>query len=330
MKRQIELNIELEDETGAGQCVHMAVSVFLPAPALLPAQPLLIFGLPGGGYARAYYAMEFAGHADYSQAAYHTAHGAVFIAIDHLGTGQSSVPDLAALTIAQMAQANHRVVEKVTAMFAAGSIDAGFPALSGCLRIGIGQSMGGCIGVVMQGRHRSFDAYAALGYSVLHTALPQRPGVAALKAPSFARDSDLSAISIQAESAAVGDFSYGFHWHDEPAELVAADFDGGFPIRRQVPPFGSATTPYCALQMLMPDCVAGEAALVDVPVFLAFGELDIAREPRREPQAYPNSPDIALLIVPRMAHMHNFAGTRHYLWRRLQHWAEGLAFRPLG
>src|SRR2546427_469009 len=47
------------------------------------------------------------------------------------------------------------------------------PPLPGLVRIGIGQSMGGCLTVVMQGRHATFDAIAPLGYSAIHTVLPQ-------------------------------------------------------------------------------------------------------------------------------------------------------------
>jgi hypothetical protein len=30
-------------------------------------------------------------------------------------------------------------------------------------------------------------------------------------------------------------------------------------------------------------------------------------------------------VVERMAHMHNFATTRHRLWVRLHHWGQGVA-----
>ena len=37
----------------------------------------------------------------------------------------------------------------------------------------------------------------------------------------------------------------------------------------------------------------------------------------RELAAYVSARDIALLVCPRMGHMHNFAGTRAMLWNRL-------------
>jgi hypothetical protein len=40
---------------------------------------------------------------------------------------------------------------------------------------------------------------------------------------------------------------------------------------------------------------------------------------------YANSSDITVHVVPRMAHMHNFAGTRELLWARLEQWTRGIA-----
>ena len=42
------------------------------------------------------------------------------------------------------------------------------------------------------------------------------------------------------------------------------------------------------------------------------------RSPLRELAAFQSARDLALLVVPRMAHMHNFAGTRRQLWHRAQ------------
>ena len=71
--------------------------------------------------------------------------------------------------------------------------------------------------------------------------------------------------------------------------------------------------------------IDAEAAAVSVPVFVGVGERDVCPDPRAEPRAYANSADITVHIVPRMAHMHNFAGTRELLWARLEHWTRGIA-----
>ncbi|WP_132386510.1 hypothetical protein [Novosphingobium sp. PhB165] len=48
-----------------------------------------------------------------------------------------------------------------------------------------------------------------------------------------------------------------------------------------------------------------------------MGERDVCQDPLRELAAYASCRDIALFVGRKMGHMHNFAGTRHALWRRL-------------
>jgi len=60
-------------------------------------------------------------------------------------------------------------------------------------------------------------------------------------------------------------------------------------------------------------------------VLIANGERDTCPEPHKEPGAYSASPDVSMVIVPTMAHMHNFASTRETLWRRLRDWSQMLA-----
>jgi hypothetical protein len=55
-------------------------------------------------------------------------------------------------------------------------------------------------------------------------------------------------------------------------------------------------------------------------VFLAFGATDVSADPHAEPSGYPACNDITVVVVPRMAHMHNFADTREQLWRRFDDW----------
>ncbi|MEU0950693.1 hypothetical protein ABZ379_50040 [Streptomyces canus] len=71
---------------------------------------------------------------------------------------------------------------------------------------------------------------------------------------------------------------------------------------------------------MTPGLVAPFAARIDVPVFLAFGEHDVSEDPKAETAGYPHSPDITLVVMPEMAHMHNFAATRMRLWQRFADW----------
>ncbi len=117
--------------------------------------------------------------------------------------------------------------------------------------------------------------------------------------------------------------AWGFHYDDVDPEVVRRDLND-FPSRRgDVPAWGSGTVPMTvALWCVTPGGVAAEAAAVRCPVLVALGERDVLVDPRGEPRAYLSSPSVDLFICPRMAHMHNFAGTRELFWRRIETWAD--------
>jgi pimeloyl-ACP methyl ester carboxylesterase len=122
-----------------------------------------------------------------------------------------------------------------------------------------------------------------------------------------------------------------FHHDSEPEELIRLDM-----TRRGAM---GAPQPWGAMQIpggpaigdprwpLNPGVVAEEAAAIDVPVFIAAGEIDVIGDPWAEPGAYRGSPDVTVAVFENMAHMHNFAPTRRHLWRRLAGWAEAVAAR---
>ncbi|HEX4161263.1 MAG TPA: hypothetical protein VHZ05_02125, partial [Acidimicrobiales bacterium] len=68
--------------------------------------------------------------------------------------------------------------------------------------------------------------------------------------------------------------------------------------------------------------VLAEAAAITAPVLVAMGERDVLVDPRGEVRAYASSPSVDLYVCPRMAHMHNFAGTREEFWARIETWGE--------
>ena len=177
--------------------------------------------------------------------------------------------------------------------------------------------------ILSQGRHQTFDAIAPLGVSAIHTVLPQR------NAQDYARGKQrFSGVrsgdtrdSHETVSHDGVDYRYPFHWEDVPEDILAIDMEGGYPIRKTAPAFGSLTIPNCAVQMMVPGCFASEAAAITVPVLIGNGERDTCPDPHAEPGAYKNTPDVTSFIVPTMAHMHNFASTRRMMWHRIDGWA---------
>ncbi|MDF8335268.1 alpha/beta hydrolase [Novosphingobium cyanobacteriorum] len=267
--------------------------------------------------------MSFPGHEGYSEAEYHTARGIVVVAYDHLGVGDSSLELKDTLTIEQAADANSAFVDEMVARFLAGTAVPHLPAIVGAFVVGAGQSLGGGVTIVMQSRNRTFQAIMALGKSALHTVLPQPTfELFAVQRSifNFTRTTPLDELSVQLTSELIPDFVYPFHWPEQPQDITDADMAGGYPIRHNAPRFGSMTVPRYAVAMMSPAFITPDAGRVEVPVLIACGERDVSPDIRREPTAFINSNDISVFVVPRMAHMHNFAPTRQRLWQRTADW----------
>jgi pimeloyl-ACP methyl ester carboxylesterase len=305
------------DITGCGATdgpLHIAATVYLPDSATL-APPAVMFAGPGAGYGRGYYDMAPPDFTGYSQAEHHVARGFIFVAYDHLGVGDSSTTGLDTLTFEVIAAANNAAIKEALRRISDGTLVTGYPPVKPKFVIGIGQSMGGGVSIIMQARHRTFDALAVLGCSTFRPVLPQPSGKPPIP------------IAPRSENIERTDLTYLFHWEDEPSALVEADMAGGYPVRRAAPPWGSLTVPPCVRDMVRLDYLKAEAASIDVPVLLAFGERDVAENSHLELSRFTASRDVSLFIVPAMAHMHNFASTRKLLWNRIDHWAGRVAAR---
>ncbi|HKX79683.1 MAG TPA: hypothetical protein VJM34_14285 [Novosphingobium sp.] len=316
----VVVRTDVSQAAGLPGPVFTVASVLLPPSQVLSSPPVVVFGFSGGGYGRGYYTFDMPGSDHGGQAGYHAArHGFVFVACDLLGVGESKVPRPGDLTWDAVIGAMETTVQNVMRLLGAGTLLEGCPPVVGAVRIGLGQSMGGCFTIAAQGRRAIFDAVAILGFSGIHTS---PDGGEAPPLPKL--DIDEHIEMIRKASAQPG-FGAGFHWPDVPEEIVKADLTD-YPVRNgDLPEWASATMPGCALTMLTPGVVAKEAAAIDVPVLVAAGEIDLVPHPRSEPAAYSSSPDVTVVIIPRMAHMHNFAGTRVRLWERIGAWIRGVS-----
>jgi alpha-beta hydrolase superfamily lysophospholipase len=349
----VELVIDVTAEARIEMPARTAATVHLAPPDALASPPVVCFAFPGGGYSRRYYTLDLRAEADpvgpdsggSGQAAWHAARGWIFVSCDSLGFGDATAPARDVLTYENIAAGNQATVAAVLAALESGTVLDGYPPVTGATTLGLGQSMGGCFTIVLQGQHRTFDGIAALGFSAIHTVVPSRPGTppigwpwllrgSGLTTPKVLNQAALAAASSGGQGAAPGDgtqtpehpFAWAFHWDTEPAGLVAADmsaaaegYDG------PLPPWRSPSTPACGIYMVAPGTVATEAASITVPVLVAAGERDVVPTPWLEPSAYRSSPDITLFVCPQMAHMHNFADTRHEFWARIHSWGTGVA-----
>lgn len=312
--------IELRVNTGtlsSGKTWTLAATVHLPHEAQLEDRPPVLVAMPGGGYTRHYFDLREVG---YSEAEHHVSRGVVVVALDHLRVGDSDIPDLEEASLAACAQANHAAVGAILGKLRGGTLESGIGAIDPAVVIGVGQSMGGHIGLLMQANHKTFDALAMLGSSVVSTRLPARE---VGKEVSLMGQTD----PVNGLSTLVGfDFRFAFHWEDVPerfAEVDIAGQRGSGPL----PYWRSETTPNAG-GGLLPGHLSTAAAVVTAPVLLGMGERDVCQDSLRELAAFMSTRDLALFVAPRMAHMHNFAGTRELMWRRLSALIAQVADRP--
>ncbi len=163
-----------------------------------------------------------------------------------------------------------------------------------------------------------------LGWSAIFTNFPALDG-SRITSPMPSRGTDPRPIADQVLGRVAPNedhFRFCFHWPDEDPDLVERDLSSYRPytgvIRGdEAAPGGGSTVPACAITMMTDGAVAGDVASIDVPVLVASGERDVIPDPWAEPTAYRSSQDITLVVVPRMAHMYNFAHTGAQLWDRL-------------
>ena len=66
--------------------------------------------------------------------------------------------------------------------------------------------------------------------------------------------------------------------------------------------------------------LSGAWAMIIPTIPVLAREFDVSADPHAEATGFPASSDITVVVVPEMAHMHNFADTRHRLWRRFADW----------
>jgi pimeloyl-ACP methyl ester carboxylesterase len=344
MKTSIELRIDVTDAAALGKPMQTAVSVYL-SDGELANPPVVCFAFPGAGYCRRYYSFNMPDCPAGGEAAFHCERGWIFVACDHLGFGDSTIPEVNALDLETIARGNDATVRAVMEKLENGTLFAGYPRVIGATRIGLGQSMGGCFTIVAQAQHNTFDGVGILGFSGIHTVMPSRPSTLPAVLPWVMRGSSLDSPNIlnQATLAAAAGaklparenlaaavvaehpLAWCFHYDDEPADIVSLEMAAISGREGPLPEWRSATTPSCWLYVVAPGAVATEAASITVPVLVAVGERDFVPDPWMEPKAYKSSNDISVFVCPRMSHMHNFAHTRRKFWQRIYSWGTGVA-----
>ncbi len=291
----------------------IAATVYLPAE--LDAQNVRVLACwPGGSYGRDYWDIRLPGRDGYSFAEHMTARGFVVIAADPLGVGGSGRPEDGSLcTYDSLADAAHAAVQLIRARLADGTLNASLPPVGAPRIVGVGHSIGGGLVVVQQARWGSYDAVAVLGFT--HGAKA--------RAVASGDDATRRATAVEQAKGFWGDqweARYGvvdktphqgwLNGPDVPADIIAADNANA--VTWPAAPYVDA---------LHVGYTAASAARVTAPVMIAFGEFDIAEQPRDEVAFYEQSTDVTLFVLAGSYHCHNFQDGRARLWNRLGAWA---------
>src|SRR6185312_4007512 len=249
--------------------------------------------------------------------------GHVVIAVDNVGTGASSRPeDSDAVTLAAMAAANAAVAAEALACLATGDLVPGLGPIAPGRPVGIGHSLGGCLVLLQQAAHTTFDAMAVLGFSnqplegiyedherEAELTDAERFAWATEHLPPKLWGAPWEALEPYFELPREN-FAELFYPPGTAAEVIAADSAGATSVPRRA-----------AIETTIPRVSAAAAEAVDVPVLLAYGATDLSPDPLAEVATYPAAADITLLRLENSAHCHNLSPDRELLWRRLLGWA---------
>jgi pimeloyl-ACP methyl ester carboxylesterase len=292
----------------AGKQEEIAGWVFAPPVVRPETPPLVIDLLAGATYTRAYWHLTgnaFPGKT-YSLAQHLVERlHAIVIACDHLGTGESSRPsDGTAITLERMVEAHAQVVQHLRERLGNGTLLPGeLPPLPAVRLVGGGHSMGAAMVTLLQGQQHLYDAVALLGWTQGAIDMTHYDQSLIQEALTPNAQGYIDPLPLRAMSRPVFYGPYVADAQREADEQIATILPGGV-----------------LATLMAPGATAGEAATITVPVYLAFGEIDVSVTPHAEVAAYPQAQDVSLFILGGSAHCHNLAPTRQRLWTALAEW----------
>ena len=179
--------------------------------------------------------------------------------------------------------------------------------------------MGGSVAMRQPAAHRRYVALATLGTTnqqVTPLGLPAEM-LAAATTPEGRQALLEQIVSTMPDPYLAGErgpLVSWFHLPDVPPAVLLADDGLATVIPRR-----------CAAAGTVPGIGIADAATVDVPVLLAYGDLDVSPAPHLEPSFFTAGRDVTLYRLAGSAHCHNSATTRARLWDRLLAWAGTVA-----
>jgi pimeloyl-ACP methyl ester carboxylesterase len=283
----------------------MAMEVFEPA-----GDPVSILCcLAGGPVTRRYWDLDVPGaNGSYSFARTMAGKGHYVVLADHLGIGESSMPPPMELTVDVMAAASHD------------AFSAKLAHLPSLPAIGVGHSMGAMLTAIQQAHHHTYVAVALTGFT--NAGLPDY--VPAELQP-FIDDPLRLRAELPAVLASRAQFPpppapeapprrpVRFHGSKLPKEVSDA-----------VRAIAAVPPPLAAMTSMVPGSIRPEMEVIDVPVLIANGDLDITGAIEDIPAGFPKAPSVTTVVLPETGHSHHAFEGRHVLYDTLDQWVRSL------
>jgi pimeloyl-ACP methyl ester carboxylesterase len=313
----VERRVEVGELLSGEGCLVMAADIFLPPRMRSP--PVALFCLPGGAVAKGYFSLN---PGDFSFAAWMATAGFIVVSLDHLGTGASSIPrDGLELTPDVLAEASAHAVDTIRTDLLAGRVEGQAQPLAELQTIGVGHSMGAMLTAMQQARFRQHAALLLFGFSTQGLAVALTPEEAAFAGNSAGARDNVVRLARTRSSAPNTEFAPSAS--AQSRELFAgenADRRGVEALRKT----RTRLLDTAGLFSMIPGSSAPECAQIDVPVFLAVGDRDMAGPPHQIPANFPASADVTLLVLPATGHCHFLFDSRHRLFARAHGWVEAM------
>jgi pimeloyl-ACP methyl ester carboxylesterase len=304
----------VELETGPDVAASLGSGLRIFAELSVPAggaPDLLLVCLPGGGMNRHYFNLPTPdGETTASFAAAMAGKGFAVAMLDPLGVGDSGKPeDAYALTPDMHVRALVPAIDDLLQRLRSGNIP-GLPAWPELRSVGVGHSFGCALTVALQAYRPTHAGLALFGFGLVP--MPRYAGGAELALP----DATLPVAEAKARMAQSVRSVFSAAYLDleptggERARILARANDRLL-----------ATAAYSAM---MPFLFQADAAAIDVPVLLAYGDKDLFGPPQEIVRYYPRCNDIGLLILPETRHNHFIYPTRKTLFDRFAQWTQNL------
>jgi pimeloyl-ACP methyl ester carboxylesterase len=294
-------DVELDVSGAVGEPAVLSGSVFEAEGA-----ETLFVCLPGATQDRRYFDLALPG---YSFVDFMTSHGVSVAAFDNFGTGRSSHPD-------------REVGLDLQAAATAVAVDQLRARLRGPRMVAIAHSLGGYIAMRQQAAYRSYDALAILGTtnSRIRTMTTDDLMEAAEKSAAARLElleRNLAAVPDRYFTPDRASVTRAFHLPDVAPEVLELDSRTVVNMCR-----------LAAAEASVPGVTRDDAARIDVPVLLAYGDADVSCAPHDEASVFVSSCDVTLFVLAGSGHCHSMAPTRHRLWERIVAWIGATDLSP--